>query len=146
MIYTPMTKKAMKLCFSAHKDQVDKSGLPYVFHPFHLAEQMEDEDTTIVALLHDVVEDTEVTFADLAEMSFSRQVIGAIQAMTHPEGVPYMEYVARLRNNPIARRVKLADLRHNSDLSRLDQVDETALARVRKYRAAIELLEMSPDS
>lgn len=146
MIYTPMTKKAMKLCFSAHKDQVDKSGLPYVFHPFHLAEQMEDEDTTIVALLHDVVEDTEVTFADLAEMGFSRQVIGAIQAMTHPEGVPYMEYVARLRNNPIARRVKLADLRHNSDLSRLDQVDETALARVRKYRAAIELLEMSPDS
>ena len=125
---------------------MDKSGLPYVFHPFHLAEQMEDEDTIIVALLHDVVEDTEVTFADLAEMGFSRQVIGAIQAMTHPEGVPYMEYVARLRNNPIARRVKLADLRHNSDLSRLDQVDETALARVRKYRAAIELLEMSPDS
>ncbi|MGN0977340.1 MAG: GTP pyrophosphokinase [Faecousia sp.] len=146
MIYTPMTKKAMKLCFSAHKDQVDKSGLPYVFHPFHLAEQMEDEDTTIVALLHDVVEDTEVTFADLAEMGFSRQVIGAIQAMTHPEGVPYMEYVARIRENPIARRVKLADLQHNSDLSRLDKVDETALARAKKYRAAMELLEMSPDS
>ena len=146
MIYTPMTKKALKLCFSAHKDQVDKSGLPYVFHPFHLAEQMEDEDTTIVALLHDVVEDTEVTLTDLAEMGFSQQVIGAIQAMTHPEGVPYMEYVSKIRKNPIARRVKLADLRHNSDLSRLDQVDEAALARVRKYQAAMELLEMSPDS
>ena len=146
MIYTPMTKKALKLCFSAHKEQVDKSGLPYVFHPFHLAEQMEDENTTIVALLHDVVEDTEVTFADLAEIGFSQDVIEAIRIMTHPEGVPYMEYVARIQDNPIARRVKLADLRHNSDLSRLDQVDENALARVEKYRAAMELLEMSPDS
>ena len=58
MIYTPMTKIALKLCFEAHKDQLDKSGMPYVFHPFHLAEQMKDEATTIVALLHDVVEDT----------------------------------------------------------------------------------------
>lgn len=141
MIYTPMTKKAMKLCFSAHRDQVDKSGLPYVFHPFHLAEQMEDEDTTIVALLHDVVEDTEITFADLAQMGFSQQVIGAIQAMTHAEGVPYLEYVDQIKDNPIARRVKLADLRHNSDLSQLDQVDEKALERVKKYQAAIALLK-----
>ena len=146
MLYTPLPNKAVKLCFSAHKNQVDKSGLPYVFHPFHLAEQMEDEDTTIVALLHDVVEDTDVTFADLAEMGFSQNVIGALRVMTHLEGVPYMEYVAQIRKNPIARRVKLADLRHNSDLSRLDQVDEAALARVEKYRAALELLEMSPDS
>lgn len=146
MIYTPMTKKAMKLCFAAHKEQVDKSGLPYVFHPFHLAEQMEEEDTTIVALLHDVVEDTQVTFADLEEMGFSREVIEAIRLMTHPEGVPYMEYVARIKDNPIARRVKLADLKHNSDLSRLDRVDEKALARVEKYRAAMALLEMSPGS
>ena len=141
MIYTPMTKKAMKLCFSAHRDQVDKSGLPYVFHPFHLAEQMEDEDTTIVALLHDVVEDTEITFADLAQMGFSQQAIGAIQAMTHAEGVPYLEYVDQIKDNPIARRVKLADLRHNSDLSQLDQVDEKALERVKKYQAAIALLK-----
>ena len=61
MIYTELTKKAMKLAFTAHKDQVDKSGIPYVFHPIHLAEQMESEETAIVALLHDVVEDTEYT-------------------------------------------------------------------------------------
>lgn len=144
MIYTPMTKKAMKLCFSAHKDQVDKGGLPYVFHPFHLAEQMDEEDTVIVALLHDVVEDTDLTIADLAEMGFSPQVIGAIQVMTHPKGVPYLDYVAGIKSNPIARQVKLADLRHNSDLSRLDQVDDAALARAEKYRAAMEKLEMSP--
>ena len=67
MLYTPLTKKAMKLCFAAHRDQTDKSGLPYVFHPIHLAEQMTDEETTVVALLHDVVEDTEYTLSDLGD-------------------------------------------------------------------------------
>lgn len=141
MIYTPMTKKALKLCFAAHKDQQDKSGLPYVFHPFHLAEQMTDEDSTIVALLHDVVEDSEYTFADLLAMGFSPRIIDAIRLMTHDKAVPYMDYVARIKENPLARQVKLADLRHNSDSSRLDVVDEKALARLEKYRAAIALLE-----
>ena len=141
MIYTPMTKKALKLCFAAHKDQQDKSGLPYVFHPFHLAEQMTDEDSTIVALLHDVVEDSEYTFADLLAMGFRPRIIDAIRLMTHDKAVPYMDYVARIKENPLARQVKLADLRHNSDSSRLDVVDEKALARLEKYRAAIALLE-----
>ena len=70
MIYTPQTKIALKLCFEAHKDQLDKSGMPYVFHPFHLAEQMDSEKTTVVALLHDVVEDTDYTLEDLTEMGF----------------------------------------------------------------------------
>ena len=69
MLYTPATKKAMKLCFAAHKDQVDKSGVPYVFHPFHLAEQMQDEQTTVAALLHDVAEDSGYTPEDLAAMA-----------------------------------------------------------------------------
>ena len=141
MIYTPMTKNAMKLCFAAHKDQTDKSGLPYVFHPFHLAEQMHDEDTTIVALLHDVVEDTDYTFEDLQALGFSDAVVEAIRLMTHPEGMPYMDYVARIKPNPIARAVKLADLRHNSDLTRLDCVDQKALDRVQKYQKAMALLE-----
>lgn len=141
MIYTPLTKKAMKLCFEAHKDQVDKSGLPYVFHPFHLAEQMTDELTTVTALLHDVVEDSDYTLADLGEMGFPATVLDALAMLTHDDGSAYLEYVARLKTNPIARAVKLADLRHNSDLTRLDHVDEKALARVEKYRKAIELLE-----
>ena len=70
MIYTEQTKKAMKLCFEAHKEQVDKCGMPYVFHPYHLAEQMTDEDTVVAALLHDVVEDTEYTLEDLKEIGF----------------------------------------------------------------------------
>jgi (p)ppGpp synthase/HD superfamily hydrolase len=141
MIYTPMTKKAMRLCFLAHRDQVDKSGIPYVFHPIHLAEQMTDEDTTVVALLHDVVEDTHYTLEDLAAMGFSRQVLDAIGLMTHTDGVPYMDYVAKIKENPIARAVKLADLRHNSDLTRLDTVDDKAKARAQKYAQAIALLK-----
>ena len=141
MIYTDTTKKAMKLCFQAHKEQTDKSGIPYVFHPIHLAEQMGDEDTAVVALLHDVVEDTDYTLEDLRAMGFNQNVIEAIRLMTHAEGVPYLDYVAKIKENPIARAVKLADLAHNSDLTRLDTVDEKAMARVQKYTQAIRLLE-----
>lgn len=141
MIYTEKTKKALKLCFEAHKAQLDKSGMPYVFHPFHLAEQMKDETTTVVALLHDVIEDTDYTFNDLIAMGFDGAIIEAIELMTHEEGVPYMDYVEKIKSNPIAREVKLADLRHNSDLSRLDAPTEKDKMRVEKYRKAIVLLE-----
>ena len=141
MIYTELTKKALKLCYAAHRDQVDKSGMPYVFHPFHLAEQMEDEVTAAVALLHDVVEDSSYTLRDLETMGFPPQVLEAVGMMTHDPAVPYLEYAAKLKDNPVARTVKLADLRHNSDLSRLDTVDEKALRRVEKYKQAIRILE-----
>ena len=140
MIYTPMTKKALKLCFEAHKNQLDKSGMPYVFHPFHLAEQMTDEVSTVCALLHDVVEDTEYTFDDLLNMGFPQEVVEVLKLLTHVDGAPYMEYVKGLSGNAIAKRVKLADLRHNSDLTRLSEVDEKALERVEKYQKAIALL------
>ena len=141
MLYTELTKKALLISFNAHKDQVDKSGMPYVYHPFHLAEQMDDEYSTCVALLHDVVEDTAVTVEYLAKQGFPLEVTDAIKLMTHDESVPYLDYVAKLKINPIARKVKIADLKHNSDLSRLDHINDKALKRAEKYRAAIELLE-----
>lgn len=141
MIYTEKTKKALKLCFEAHKEQTDKSGMPYVFHPFHLAEQMKTEETTIVALLHDLVEDTDYTIDDLINMGFNKTVTDAIALMTHTDGIDYMDYVRMIKKNPIAKTVKLADLKHNSDLTRLDVVDEKALTRREKYLKAIALLE-----
>ena len=141
MIYTDKTKKAMKLCFEAHKGQVDKTGVPYVFHPFHVAEQMTDEATTVVALLHDVVEDTEYTLEDIAALGFGQDIVGAVALMTHEDDVPYLDYVARLKSNPLARVVKLADLAHNSDLSRLGKVDDETRRRLEKYKKAIALLE-----
>ena len=140
MIYTDLTKKALKLCFEAHKNQVDKSGIPYVFHPFHLAEHMETEETVVVALLHDLVEDTDYTIAHLKEMGFPKTITEAIALMTHSADVEYMDYVAKIKTNPIAKAVKLADLRHNSDITRLDEVTEKDLKRVEKYAAAIKIL------
>lgn len=140
MIYTNLTKKAMKIAFNAHKEQVDKNDMPYIYHPVHLAEQMDSEEAICVALLHDVVEDTDITFEDLKEHGFSEEIINALQLMTHEDDVPYMEYVKKLKTNEIAKKVKLADLNHNSDLSRLDIIDEKALCRVEKYKKAIELL------
>ena len=127
----------------SHKDQVDKSGLPYVFHPAHVAEQMTDEATTIVALLHDVVEDTDYTLEDLAAEGFEKEILEAVALMTHEDDVPYLDYVAKLKNNPIARAVKLADLAHNSDLSRIGEIDEETRKRLEKYKKAIALLKGS---
>lgn len=141
MIYTELTKKAMKLCFEAHIDQRDKSGIPYVFHPIHLAEQMKDEQTTVVALLHDVVEDTDLTLEDLENEGYPPAIVEAIGLMTHAKGVDYMVYVAEIKKNPIARAVKLADLKHNSDTTRLNEITEEALKRCERYRTAIALLE-----
>lgn len=140
MIYTDLTKKAMKLCFDAHRDQVDKTGIPYVFHPIHLAEQMTDELTTVCALLHDVVEDSSYTFADLEALGFPRRVIEVLTLLTHEKGVSYMDYVRLIAQDPVAKQVKIADLRHNSDLSRLDSVDEKAMARAEKYAKAMTIL------
>lgn len=115
--------------------------MPYVFHPFHLAEQMQTEETTIVALLHDLVEDSDYSIEDLINMGFSKPITDAITLMTHADDVDYMDYIRAIKDNPIAKTVKLADLNHNSDLTRLDVVDEKALKRREKYQKAIALLE-----
>lgn len=141
MIYTDMTKLALRICFDAHKDQPDRGGLPYVYHPIHLAEQMHDETTIIVALLHDVVEDSNYRLEDLKQLGFGEQVLDALTLLTHDDSVPYLEYIAAIRDNPIARTVKLADLEHNSDLSRLDHITPDDCERVRKYRNAQAILQ-----
>lgn len=140
MIYTDMTKKAIRLIFKAHAGQTDKCGLPYVCHPLHVAESMEDEVTCTAALLHDVVEDTDVTFEDLAEMGFAPEVIRILRLLTHDPAVPYMDYVRRIKEDPQAVKVKLSDLRHNSDLTRIDHVTQNDLDRVKKYSKAMALL------
>jgi len=118
MIYTPLTNKAMRIAYKAHHRQLDYNGIPYIFHPIHLAEAMEDEISCCVALLHDVVEDTHVTMAQLAR-EFPEEVIAALKLLTHDDDVPYFDYVRAIKDNPIAVKVKLADIAHNSDQTRL---------------------------
>ena len=137
---TPLTKKAIKVAYEAHKDQYDKAGVPYINHPLHLAESMDDEYTTIAALLHDVVEDTDITLDDLAK-EFPKEVIDALKLLTHQKSIPYMDYVAKIKTNDIAKAVKIADLKHNSDLTRLDCITDKDIERIKKYQEALELLK-----
>ena len=143
MIYTSLTLKAMDLAYAAHHGQQDKSGAPYIFHPIHLAEQMDDEYSCCVALLHDTVEDTYVTIADIRR-EFPAEVADAVALMTHEEGVDYFDYVRAISKNPIARKVKLADLAHNSDQSRIagSAISEEKKSALRaKYEKAKRILE-----
>ena len=145
MIYTDKTRKALSICYEAHKDAYDKSGAPYVFHPFYVAEQMKDEVTTVVALLHDVVEDSGYTLEMLKEAGFDQNVIEAIALLTRTEDVrtdeEYLAYVMRIKENPIARAVKIADLTHNADLRRLPVVKDKDIMRAAKYQRALLLLQ-----
>lgn len=139
MIYTKNIKKAINIAYNAHMGQVDKSGTPYIFHPIHLAETMNTEDECIVAILHDVVEDTDVTFEQL-DGEFSNEVIEALKLLTHDKNVPYDEYIKQIKDNPIARKVKLADLKHNSDITRLNNLTQKDIERNKKYENAIKIL------
>lgn len=117
-----------------HKGQTDRSGLPYILHPFHVAEQMDDEESTIAALLHDIVEDTDTTFEELEGLGLSDRVLYALRLMTHEEGADYYDYVKQIGKDPLARKVKIADLEHNMQLGRLDHVGEKDLERLEKYK------------
>ena len=142
MIYTPMTNAAMQMAYQAHHGQLDYNGIPYIFHPIHLAEQMDDEISCCVALLHDTVEDTSVTLNDLCAI-FPQEVTDAVAMLTHNPDQDYFDYVRAIRNHPIARKVKLADLAHNSDQTRCIGSDLTEAKKAawrEKYKKAAEIL------
>lgn len=138
MIYTELTVRAMNLAYAAHHGQYDKGGVPYIFHPIHLAEQMDDEISTCVALLHDTVEDTAVTLEQLAR-EFPKEVVDAVALLTHAEDVEYFDYIRAIKRDPVAVRVKLADLAHNGDPERICNRGSAEKRRV-KYAAARRIL------
>lgn len=142
MIYTPLTNKAMKIAYRAHHGQLDYNGVPYILHPVHLAEQMDDEISCCAALLHDVAEDTAVTLEELGR-EFPQEVMEVLALLTHEKEVDYFDYVRAIKQNPIAVKVKLADLNHNSDQTRCvgSDLTEAQLAYWRqKYGKAKDIL------
>ncbi|KIR03303.1 Guanosine-3',5'-bis(Diphosphate) 3'-pyrophosphohydrolase [Lachnospiraceae bacterium TWA4] len=141
MVYTSMTKKAMIFAYKAHKDQVDRAGVPYIFHPIHVAEFMTTEVQTCVALLHDVVEDTKYTITDLRIEGFNEEILEAIELLTRPEDMDYMKYIQRIKENPIACKVKIADLLHNSDETRLGKNVGNYNYLRERYKKALAYLE-----
>lgn len=141
MIYTEQTKKAMDIAYRAHHGQVDKGGVPYVFHPCHLAEQMETETEVVASLLHDVIEDSYYSITHLQAAGFSDEALEAVALLTHNKNEPYIDYIRRLSTNPVARKIKLADIQHNSDESRLAECSQEEITRLRnKYATALEIL------
>lgn len=140
MIYTPLTILAMNIAYNAHQGQYDRCGVPYVFHPYHVAEFMQTEAACCAALLHDVVEDTPVTLDDLTREGIPDEVVEAVGLLTHEDGVPYVDYVRRLSDNPIARAVKMSDLEHNSDITR-GKISEERTARYRQAQNILLLKE-----
>ncbi len=137
MYYSEMVKKAVNIMFEAHKEDVDKGGYPYVFHPFYLATKVEGENETCVALLHDVIEDhgDKYSFEYLEKEGFNKEIIEALRLLTHKKDVPYIEYIAKISKNNVAKVVKIEDLKHNLDIRR------TSGEKVKKYDIYVKALE-----
>ena len=134
------SEKAYKIAKKAHLGQVDKAGEDYIKHPEKVASFVKTDEEKAVAYLHDVIEDTELTLEDLGEYSFSKEVIEAVDIITKKRGEDYQSYLNSVKKNKLARAVKLADLRHNSDLTRLTKVTEKDIKRKEKYQKAIDFL------
>lgn len=133
--------KALEVAVRAHAGQKDKGGYDYVLHPITVALHVRTEDEKVVALLHDAVEDTDVTLEDLRELGFSETIVSAVDALTQRNGEARVDYLRRVKENPLATAVKIADLNHNSDISRIPSPEEKDFARIEKYAAEIEFLQ-----
>ena len=135
---------AKALAAYAHQGQKDKAGKPYIFHPLAVAEKMEGETEKVVAVLHDVMEDSNVEFMTLYNL-FGYDIANAVKALTKESWEPYMVYIQRVGENPLARKVKLADLEHNMDLGRLHSITDKDRERTEKYKKAYDYLKSIPD-
>jgi putative GTP diphosphokinase len=132
--------KAFLLCMVKHWKQKDKAGKRYVWHPIHVMINVKGYNEKIVALLHDIVEDTEVTVPDLKNLKFSKEVIEAVDVITKKKDQEYFSYLKSIRDNSIAKKVKIEDLKHNSDLKRLRSITQKDIDRAVKYKKAIDYL------
>jgi (p)ppGpp synthase/HD superfamily hydrolase len=139
--HASLLEKAIECALNAHRGQKDKGGAPYIMHPIRLMLGMEKHEERVVAVLHDVVEDGEYDFEGLLRMGFSGEVVDAVDALTRRKGESYEDFIDRVSLNALARKVKLADLADNMDLTRIAKPNEKDRARLEKYRMAVERLK-----
>lgn len=135
-----MLSKALEICYQAHANQVDKAGKPYYLHPIQVALMCNTIDEKVVALLHDVIEDTDYTIDDLIRIGFSKEIIDAIECITKKGNEPYENYIKRVSENPIAKAVKINDITHNSDLTRIKNPTLEDIKRTEKYKEILKHL------
>ncbi len=132
--------RAIELAKQHHEGQTDKAGKPYIEHPLRVMNQVESEEEKIVAVLHDIVEDTNISLNDLRNEGFSEEVVSAVECLTKQDGENYDSYIERISFNPLAVKIKLADLEDNRDLTRLPEVTDKDLKRIEKYDKALKKL------
>jgi (p)ppGpp synthase/HD superfamily hydrolase len=134
--------KVISIAANLHTGQLDKGGNPYILHPLRVMMKMKDHSSMIVAVLHDVLEDTSFSIHDAEESEFSDEVIEALKAITRKKDESYMDFIRRCKQNELARTVKIADIEDNMDLSRIEQPTKNDYERIKKYKKAlIELKE-----
>ena len=137
-----MVDLALSIARQAHEGQLDKAGVDYIEHPIYVASQVDTEEEKAVALLHDVIEDSPFTAEELLLAGLPETVVTAVQILSKKKGQEYQTYLENVKSNSLARVVKLADLKHNSDLSRLSSVTDKDLERLEKYKNAIDYLSI----
>ncbi len=136
-------ERAITIACKAHEGQTDKSGKPYILHPLRLMLQFDDIEAQIVAVLHDTVEDSDVSLDDLKREGLSATIVEAIECLTKRDGEKYMDFIRRLSQNPLARKVKMADLKDNMNILRLKSIQDKDLDRLKKYHEALNFLLLS---
>ena len=134
-------RKALELAYEKHKNQVDKAGKPYFLHPVMLALRLEGKKK-IVAILHDIIEDTDITEKDLLDIGFDDDIVEAVVLLTRDKNMTYYDYIRKIKysNNTLAYWVKMADLEDNMDLSRFENVTDKDKERVKRYQKAVDIL------
>ncbi|SJZ93618.1 HD domain-containing protein [Pilibacter termitis] len=137
-----ISELALQIATEAHQGQEDKAGVDYIEHPKTVASFVSTDEEKATAYLHDVLEDTAITAEELLNKGIPENVVKAVELLTKKKGQPYFEYLEDVKSNSISRIVKLADLRHNSDLSRLKKITETDYKRIEKYKKAIDFLSI----
>ncbi|MDN5024492.1 GTP pyrophosphokinase [Streptococcus sp. SO4] len=135
-----MVDLALSIARQAHEGQLVKAGVDYIEHPIYVASQVATEEGKAVALLHDVIEDSHYTAEELLQAGLPETVVTAVQILSNKKGQDYQTYLENVKSNSLARVVKLADLKHNSDLSRLSSITEKDRERLKKYKKAIDFL------
>lgn len=135
-------EKAIRIALGAHIGQVDKAGESYILHPLRLMVQMDTDEKRIIAVLHDVVEDSDWTFENLKQEGFSDEVIEALRCLTKRDGEDYLDFVRRASSNPTARVIKIVDVKDNMDIGRIANPTDKDFERIeKKYKPALKILD-----
>ena len=145
MNFDELREKAMQIAEKVHKNQVDKAGKPYIWHPVRVERRCTRQEDRLVALLHDTVEDGNIASEYLLLVGFSQEIVDAVLSVSRKRGENYFEFIQRCKANPIGRRVKICDLEDNMDITRLNQLTEKDIERLKKYHKAYNMLKEGND-